>query len=192
MSALKVGIAACSLAATCFFAVPALAGVPSPPPSRVAPADAGQIPSGAIESGRDPSRLRSTPRGFCASRRGTRVPSARVTASGSRRGGCGPCEPRAVSTRCWTGSLLGKPRRPRLVSRRRLHRKRQPDRARLHGSGGHRSLRRSHSRSCGSPRPKSPASRPILVPGHTGGPGIYPLPRADPAPHQAARPDQEA
>ena len=46
MSALKVGIAACSLAATCFFTVPALAGVyhrhlpgwPPPTPVRSPPA----------------------------------------------------------------------------------------------------------------------------------------------------------
>jgi hypothetical protein len=61
MSALKVGIAACSLAAACFFAVPALAGMSSPPPSQVAPADAGQIPSGAIESGQiEPAEIDAT------------------------------------------------------------------------------------------------------------------------------------
>jgi hypothetical protein len=46
---MKVGIAACALAAACLFAAPASSGVS--PPSQAAPAALGRIPSGEIESG---------------------------------------------------------------------------------------------------------------------------------------------
>ena len=47
---MKIGVAACALAAACLFAAPASSGV-SPPPSQAAPAALGRIPSGEIESG---------------------------------------------------------------------------------------------------------------------------------------------
>jgi hypothetical protein len=115
------------------------------------------------------SRLRSTPRGCCASRRAIRIPTARATASGSRHGGGGPCEPEAVSTRCWTGALARKTKTAVSGSSAATS---SEAATRLSGTARSRQAPLSLSPSppnLGSPRPRSPASRPTLDTGpHRG------------------------
>ena len=186
---MKIGLAACALAAACFFAAPAWSGV-SPPPSQAAPAALARVPSGEIESGQVASAeaarlLRIAPRGLTPLRQELPRVGRALDRMGRR-------DQRQCPSAAGRGRLLGQPKRARLVSRRQLLRKRH-----VRSSVTARSRRAPPSSSpspaaSGSPRPRSPASGPTpWYKARPGDPAYALFQGADPRPHQVARPDQE-
>ena len=127
--AMKLGAAACALAAACLFAAPASSGV-APPQSPAAPAALGRVPSGEIESGQMASAktaglLRIAPRRLTPLRQ--ELP--RVGRALDRMGRGDRGERRSAAGQREGARLLGQPERARLVSRRQLRPGRHAHRA---------------------------------------------------------------